>query len=159
MNRSTTRAALAALALPWPRPRPLPAHAHGDEHSHTPHHGGVVTEVGDMDYELVAQPERITLHLRDHGKPATPRRQRQARFERQRQTEATLAPAAAGTLEAKGQFRSPGHQGGGAGDAAGEEGGECAFCGEVRLRGADHLYRRDRFGKNVFAVEPVYYQK
>ena len=70
MNRSTTRAALAALALALATATALPAHAHGDGHSHTPHHGGVVTEVGDMDYELVAQPERITLHLRDHGKPA-----------------------------------------------------------------------------------------
>ena len=30
-----------------------------EDHSHAPLHGGVVTEVGDMDYELVAQPERI----------------------------------------------------------------------------------------------------
>ena len=44
--------------------------AHGDEHAHTPLHGGVVTEVKDMDYELVAKPGVVQLHLRDHGKPA-----------------------------------------------------------------------------------------
>ena len=44
--------------------------AHGDEHAHTPLHGGVVTEVKDMDYELVAKPGVVQLYLRDHGKPA-----------------------------------------------------------------------------------------
>ncbi|MDP1792061.1 MAG: hypothetical protein Q8L12_15950, partial [Methylibium sp.] len=37
---------------------------------HTPLHGGVVVEVKDIDYELVAKPTVIQLHLRDHGKPA-----------------------------------------------------------------------------------------
>jgi len=41
-------------------------HEHG--HAHKPLHGGVVTEVKDMDYELVAKPHLIQLHLRDHGK-------------------------------------------------------------------------------------------
>ena len=31
-------------------------------------HGGVVVEVKDMDYELVARPDAMQLHLRDHGK-------------------------------------------------------------------------------------------
>ena len=42
-------------------------HDHG--HEHKPLHGGVVSEVKDMDYELVAKPESLQLHLRDHGKP------------------------------------------------------------------------------------------
>lgn len=42
-------------------------HDHGHEHQSL--HGGVVTEVKDMDYELVTKPEVIQLHLRDHGKP------------------------------------------------------------------------------------------
>ena len=42
-------------------------HDHGHEHQSL--HGGVVTEVKDMDYELVAKPDLIQLHLRDHGKP------------------------------------------------------------------------------------------
>ena len=43
---------------------------HDHAHAHTPLHGGVVVEVKDIDYELVAQPSVIQLHLRDHGKPA-----------------------------------------------------------------------------------------
>jgi hypothetical protein len=41
-------------------------HDHG--HEHTSLHGGIVTEVKDMDYEFVAKPDRLQLHLRDHGK-------------------------------------------------------------------------------------------
>lgn len=41
-------------------------HDHG--HEHKPLHGGIVTEVKDMDYELVAKPDTLQLHLRDHGK-------------------------------------------------------------------------------------------
>ncbi|MES2532305.1 MAG: hypothetical protein V4636_14805, partial [Pseudomonadota bacterium] len=47
-----------------------PAGAHGDDHEHTALHGGVVTEVRDMDYELVAKPTVVQLYLRDHGAPA-----------------------------------------------------------------------------------------
>ena len=45
------------------------AHA-GGAHDHSPKHGGVVAESKDMDYELVAKPTVIQLHLRDHGKSA-----------------------------------------------------------------------------------------
>ncbi|MDD2885948.1 hypothetical protein [Methyloversatilis sp.] len=38
-------------------------------HEHKPLHGGIVTEVRDMDYELVAKPEQIQLFVRDHDKP------------------------------------------------------------------------------------------
>jgi hypothetical protein len=43
---------------------------HDHAHEHKPLHGGVVVEVKDVDYELVAKPTVIQLHLRDHGKPA-----------------------------------------------------------------------------------------
>jgi len=43
---------------------------HDHAHEHKPLHGGVVVEVKDMDYELVAKATVIQLHLRDHGKPA-----------------------------------------------------------------------------------------
>lgn len=41
-----------------------------DGHSHDPKplHGGVVVEVKDIEYELVARPDSVQLHLRDHGK-------------------------------------------------------------------------------------------
>ena len=40
----------------------------GGAHDHTPKHGGVVVDVKDMDYELVAKANVIQLYLRDHGK-------------------------------------------------------------------------------------------
>jgi hypothetical protein len=43
-------------------------HAAGG-HDHSPKHGGVVAEANDLDFELVARPDRLTLHVRDHGKP------------------------------------------------------------------------------------------
>ena len=41
-----------------------------DGHSHDPKpkFGGVVVEVKDIEYELVAKPDTLELHLRDHGK-------------------------------------------------------------------------------------------
>ena len=45
------------------------AGGHDHDHEHKPLHGGIVSEVKDMDYELVAKPDLIQLHLRDHGKP------------------------------------------------------------------------------------------
>jgi hypothetical protein len=32
-------------------------------------HGGVVTEVKDIEYEFVARADALQLYLRDHGKP------------------------------------------------------------------------------------------
>ena len=46
------------------------AFAAGDSHHHDPLHGGVVVEGKQADYELVAKPTTIHLHVRDHGKPA-----------------------------------------------------------------------------------------
>jgi len=46
--------------------------AAGESHSHgkaKPMHGGVVTEVKDIEYELVAKSEFLQLYLRDHGNP------------------------------------------------------------------------------------------
>ena len=43
-------------------------HKPGDDHA--PKHGGVVTATKLRDYELVAKPTVIQLHLRDHGKLA-----------------------------------------------------------------------------------------
>lgn len=58
-------ASIAALALF----SGTAAHAAG-QHSHAdkPLHGGVVAEAKDMDFELVAQKDKLRLYLRDHGK-------------------------------------------------------------------------------------------
>lgn len=44
------------------------ADEHDHQHDHASLHGGVVVEVKDIDLELVARPELLQLHLRDHGK-------------------------------------------------------------------------------------------
>ena len=42
--------------------------ADGHSHDAKPLHGGVVVEVKDIEYELVARPDLVQLHVRDHGK-------------------------------------------------------------------------------------------
>lgn len=79
-------------------------HDHGHEHKSL--HGGVVTEVKDMDYELVAKPDVLQLHLRDHGKVADVSKASAkvtllAGTEKQ---EVVLKPAG-DKLEAKGSFK------------------------------------------------------
>jgi hypothetical protein len=59
---------LAALALTLAGTAFAAGDKHDHAHEHKPMHGGVVVEV--VDYELVAKPTAIQLHLRDHGKPA-----------------------------------------------------------------------------------------
>jgi hypothetical protein len=67
MNIPTLLAAVAiALAGSAVAAGDKPGHAH----EHKPLHGGVVVEVKDIDYELVAKPTVIQLYLRDHGKPS-----------------------------------------------------------------------------------------
>ncbi len=61
---------LAALALTLAGTAFAAGDKHDHAHEHKPMHGGVVAEAKDMDYELVAKPAAIQLHLRDHGKPA-----------------------------------------------------------------------------------------
>jgi hypothetical protein len=39
-------------------------HSHADK----PLHGGVVAEARDIDFELVAQKDKLRLYMRDHGK-------------------------------------------------------------------------------------------
>ena len=61
---------LAAFALTLAGTAFAAGDKHEHAHEHKPMHGGVVVEVKDMDYELVAKPTAIQLHLRDHGKLA-----------------------------------------------------------------------------------------
>lgn len=84
------------------------AGGHDHAHEHKPLHGGVVVEVKDIDYELVAKSESLQLYLRDHGKPmdiakASAKLTLLAGTEKQ---EVTLAPAG-DKLEAKGAFKLP----------------------------------------------------
>ncbi len=79
-------------------------HDHG--HAHKPLHGGIVTEVKDVDYELVAKPELIQLHLRDHGKPVDVSKvsAKLTLLSGTEKQEIELKPACA-FLEAKGNFK------------------------------------------------------
>ena len=80
-------------------------HNHG--HEHKPLHGGVVVESNDMDYELVAKSDVITLHLRDHGKPANTQGMsaKLTLLNGTEKSEVMLAPAGSSHLEAKGSFK------------------------------------------------------
>lgn len=52
-------AALLLSGLAWAGP---------NDGEHKPMHGGVLTTVKDIDYELVASPTSLHLYVRDHGK-------------------------------------------------------------------------------------------
>ncbi len=84
------------------------AYAAGNHgHDHKPLHGGVAVESNDMDYELVAKVDTITLHLRDHGKPATAQgvSAKLTLLNGTEKSEVMLAPAGSSHLEAKGNFK------------------------------------------------------
>ena len=79
-----------------------------EDHGHEtkPLHGGVVVVVKDVEFELVAKPDSLQLHLRDHGKPvdvskASAKLTLLAGTEKQ---EVELKPAGE-KLEAKGSFK------------------------------------------------------
>jgi hypothetical protein len=105
MKKLQTLAAVAVLAFAsgsW---------AHGDSHEHKPMHGGVVVEASDMDWELVAKPERIVLHVRDHGKAAKTAGAtgKLTLLSGKEKAEAVLKPAGDDRLEVEGPFKlSPG---------------------------------------------------
>jgi len=63
-----TQALLATFTLAVASSAFAAGDKHDQAHAHKPLHGGVVVEVKDMDYELVARPDAMQLHLRDHGK-------------------------------------------------------------------------------------------
>ena len=85
----------------------LPVAAHGDAHEHKPQHGGLVVEASDMDWELVAKPERIVLHVRDHGKKASTAGAsgKLTLLVGKDKSEAVLKPAGDDRLEAEGPFK------------------------------------------------------
>ena len=81
------------------------AFAHGDDHK--PQHGGVVAATADMDYELVARADLLTLHLNEHGKPGNAQgaSARITLLNGTDKTEVVLAPVGPSRLEAKGSFK------------------------------------------------------
>lgn len=82
----------------------------GQPHDHAPLHGGVVAEAAGIDFELVAGPDLITLHARDHGQPVgtAGMSARLTLLDGGGKTEVALVPAADGRLQARGSFRIAG---------------------------------------------------
>jgi hypothetical protein len=79
----------------------------GGAHDHTPKHGGIVVEANDLDFELVAKADLITVHVRDHGKVASTKGAtgKLTILAGAEKTEVALAPVGEDRMEAKGSFK------------------------------------------------------
>jgi hypothetical protein len=77
------------------------------KHDQKPLHGGVVAEASDMDFELVAKADVMTIYVRDHGKAAntTSATAKLTLLTGTEKSEVALAPAGDNKLEAKGSFK------------------------------------------------------
>lgn len=103
--------ALAALAQPALAADDHKGHDHAGTGAHAGHddkarHGGVVSVVKDVNYELVVTPDTATLYVSDHGQPVDLKgaSARLMLLSNADKSEATLAPAG-DRLEAKGAFK------------------------------------------------------
>lgn len=83
------------------------AFAQGGHDHHTAQYGGVVTEVKETQYELVAKPDSITIYVDDHGKKVDTKgaSAKVTLLNGSEKTEVTLAPAGENKLEAKGSYK------------------------------------------------------
>jgi hypothetical protein len=79
----------------------------GAGHDHWPKYGGVVRELHNVAYELVAKPDSLTLYVSDHGKPiATQGAQAEAViYAGNEKTTVKLEPAGENRMVAKGSFK------------------------------------------------------
>ncbi len=79
----------------------------GVGHDHGPKYGGVVREVKDIAYELVARPDTLTLYLNDHGKPLPTQgaKAEATLYAGNEKTTVALEPAGENRMTAKGSFR------------------------------------------------------
>lgn len=79
----------------------------GAGHDHGPKYGGVVREVNDIAYELVAKPDSLTLYVSDHGKPVTTQgaTAEAVLYASSGKTTVKLAPAGENRMLAKGTFK------------------------------------------------------
>ena len=79
----------------------------GAGHDHGPKYGGVVREVRNVAYELVAKPDSLTLYVSDHGKPiATQGAQAEAMiYAGNDKTPVKLEPAGENRMVAKGNVK------------------------------------------------------
>ena len=101
------RSLTAGTALALASVTAFAAGDHDHAHDHKPLHGGVVTEVRDVDYELVVQPAAAQLYLRDHGKQVnvSNTKAKLTLLTGSQKQEVQLTPAADGSrLEGSGTF-------------------------------------------------------
>lgn len=81
----------------------------GAEHPHDakPAYGGVVSVVKDVNYELAAKPDTITLYVTDHGKPVDTKGATATLtlLSASDKSEVKLSPAGENKLQAKGTFK------------------------------------------------------
>ncbi|URI07734.1 hypothetical protein MW290_03745 [Aquincola tertiaricarbonis] len=111
MNKKLGLIAIAAaFTLPAWSADDHKGHDHDEkagEHAHDakPAHGGVVSVVKDVNYELVAKADSLALHVADHGKPVDLKgaSAKLTLLSGTAKSEATLAPNG-DRLEAKGKF-------------------------------------------------------
>ena len=80
----------------------------GAGHDHGPKYGGVVREVNNIAYELVARPDSLTLYVSDHGKPVATRgaTAEVVIYAGSDKTTVRLEPAGDNRMTAKGSFRT-----------------------------------------------------
>ena len=73
---------------------------------HKPRHGGVLVEVKEIQYELVAKPDMIVLYVEDHGKLIDTKgaTAKLTLLSGKEKSEVMLVPAGGNKLEAKGSF-------------------------------------------------------
>lgn len=93
---------------------PTLAVAAADEHDHKPKYGGIVTEVKEIQYELVAKPDSIAIYVEDHGKKVDMKggSATLTLLSASDKSEVKLTPAGENKLEAKGAFKvGPGTKG------------------------------------------------
>lgn len=86
-------------------PPVLAQHKAGDEHK--PKYGGMVKEVNEIQFELVAKPDTLTVYMEDHGKKVDTKGATGKVTLRQgaERSEVALTPAGDNKLEAKGSFK------------------------------------------------------
>ena len=94
---------LSILALTSVLTLPAMVQAHGDVE---PKHGGVVAIVKDIDYELVAKPDTVTIYVEDHGKSVDTKAAiaKVTTLTGSQKSEVNLTPAGDNKLEARGKF-------------------------------------------------------
>jgi hypothetical protein len=76
-------------------------------HEAKPMHDGIVTEINEVQYELVAKPDVLTLYVRDEDKPVDVKggAATLVLMTGSEKTEVKLLPAGGNKLEARGKFR------------------------------------------------------